>query len=40
MIFLFANKSVSEWDGEVEEEEMDKNYPNSNKIIDDVPLED
>lgn len=39
MIFLFANKSVSEWDGEVEEE-MDKNYPNSNKIIDDVPLED
>lgn len=37
MIFLSTNKSVSEWDDEVEE--MDKQYPNRTKIIDDSPLE-
>nr|WP_255883116.1 hypothetical protein [Staphylococcus xylosus] len=34
--FIFIN--VGEWDDEVEE--MDKQYPNRTKIVDDVPLED
>lgn len=34
--FIFIN--VGEWDDEVEEE-MDKQYLNRTKIVDDVPLE-